>query len=240
MLKQLKDCGGEVNNLALHEFAHGFVGMRATSDIDKGEVVQFIPNDLIIDQSVAQKAWSSRYMSGNINGELSLCLMEHRKDPNSKWKNWIRMLPKSYSEFPLFWSKEDIEGLEGSPLKTRAIKTRSDLEDEFNLIASAIPEFKAQNTLQDFLESYSCVTSRTFNHDSMKKGTAAFVPIADMINHSPELANCEYQWDTDAEGRVGWFVRAGVFIRKDSQVFYSYGKRDNAELLMNYGFTLSG
>ena len=82
-------------------------------------------------------------MSGNINGELALCLMEHRKDPNSNWKNWIRMLPKSYSEFPLFWSGEDIERLEGSPLKARAIKTRNDLEDEFNLIANSIPEFKA-------------------------------------------------------------------------------------------------
>ena len=62
------------------------------------------------------------------------------------------------------------------------------------------------------MEAYACVTSRTFNHDLVKKGTAAFIPVADMINHSATCANCEYQWDTDSEGRIGFFVRAGMHV----------------------------
>ena len=177
-------------------------------------------------------------MSGNINNELALCLMELKKDPNTKWSNWLRLLPKQYTEFPLTFSEDDLDWLSGSPLKAKAQLTRKELEEEFNFIQTFIPEFKAQHSFEDFLESYLCVTSRTFNHDLVKKGTAAFIPVADMVNHSSTLANCEYSWDTDNEGRVGFFVRAGTFIRKGSQAFYSYGKRDNSELLMNYGFTL--
>ena len=177
-------------------------------------------------------------MSGHINEELALCLMEKRKEPGSKWKNWIRMLPQDYSEFPLFWSDADIDWLDGSPLKSKIIETNTKLKADYDLIANAMPDFKAQYSLQDYLESYACVTSRTFNHDLVKKGTAAFIPVADMINHSPDVANCEYSYGTDNEGRVGFFVRAGRYIRQGQQVFYSYGNRDNSELLMNYGFTL--
>ena len=145
-----------------------------------------------MDQSIAQESWTSRFINDNINSELALCLMEHKKDPNSYWKNWIKVLPKSYSEFPIFYTEEEISWLQGSPLKAVVIETRNKLHGDYELVANAMPEFKAQYSLHEYLESYAAVTSRTFNHDQVKKGTAAFVPVADMINHSSTSPNCEY------------------------------------------------
>ena len=47
---------------------------------------------------------------------LQLMIMEERRNPNSKLKDFIGMIPKDWTNFPLLYTEEDMKCLKGSIL----------------------------------------------------------------------------------------------------------------------------
>ncbi len=45
----------------------------------------------------------------------TLLLQEQAKKEDSKWFDYIQILPKDYSNFPVFFNDEELKLLEGSP-----------------------------------------------------------------------------------------------------------------------------
>ena len=46
-----------------------------------------------------------------------LYLLEQTGDPNSPYRDYLGLLPKTYTEFPMNWSDDEMAWLEGSPAK---------------------------------------------------------------------------------------------------------------------------
>ena len=45
---------------------------------------------------------------------LGLFLIEEEGKPASKWRDYIALLPKDYSNFPKFFTREELEMLKGT------------------------------------------------------------------------------------------------------------------------------
>lgn len=179
---------------------------------------------------------------------------------NSFWHPYIATLPQpdvasSWSS-PPFWPEEDAEFLEGTNTGVAAETIRAQLKDEFKLARRALKDANFENW-QDYTRllynwAYSMFASRSFRpslvmpkamqNQVLPDGVAiddfsVLLPVFDIINHSMKA---QVQWVVDHEGtdaRVCHFQTLDTYKPGD-QVFNSYGKKTNSELLLSYGFVL--
>lgn len=49
---------------------------------------------------------------------LATFVMEENRNPNSKFFTFIDLLPKGFTNFPIFYTKDEREWLQGSPLQS--------------------------------------------------------------------------------------------------------------------------
>ncbi|XP_055959786.1 uncharacterized protein LOC126657247 [Mercurialis annua] len=93
--------------------------------------------------------------------------------------------------------------------------------------------FRAQNVfnLETFKWSFGILFSRLVRLPSMD-GKVALVPWADMLNHSCEV---ETFLDYDKSSQGVYFTTDRQYQLRE-QVFISYGRKSNGELLLSYGF----
>lgn len=54
---------------------------------------------------------------------LSTFLLQERCNPDSFWRPYLDVLPKNYTNFPIFYSPEDLDWLTGSPFQSKAFGT---------------------------------------------------------------------------------------------------------------------
>ncbi|GKV41265.1 hypothetical protein SLEP1_g48823 [Rubroshorea leprosula] len=85
--------------------------------------------------------------------------------------------------------------------------------------------------METFRWSFGILFSRLVRLPSMG-GKVALVPWADMLNHSCEVETF-LDYDSSSKGVVFLTDRA---YQPGEQVFISYGKKSNGELLLSYGF----
>ena len=85
--------------------------------------------------------------------QLSLFIMEERRNPLSSWRSWLNVLPVTSQENPVFWSQEELDWLQGSLLQKTTIDKKQKLEDYYAEIAGNVPEFSEEYSLQEFVET---------------------------------------------------------------------------------------
>ena len=231
--------GGSIfPKIYLEYYSHDYRGVHCAREIDKGEVVLLIPNSHIITLEMAKAEPVGRKMIEHNLDLLSpkhcflttFILQEQRK-PDSFWKPYLNILPQSYSNFPIFFSDDDLEILAGSPFLDQINEKRADIMEDYRSICSADPTFK-QYTIEEFSKTRMAVSSRIFSIEVKGKDTDAFVPLADMLNHRrPRQTNWSY-----SDSRGGFIVEANENIAKGEQVMDSYGQKCNSRFLLNYGF----
>lgn len=178
----------------------------------------------------------------------------------SFWYPYIATLPQpdviSSWASPPFWPEEDAEFLEGTNTGIAADTIRAQLKEEFKLARKALKEANFENW-QDYTRllhnwAYSIFASRSFRpslvlpkaiQDSVLPETVAIddfsmlLPVFDIINHSMKA---QVQWLVDHESpdaKVCRFQTLDTYMPGD-QIFNSYGKKTNSELLLSYGFVL--
>ena len=88
--------------------------------------------------------------------------MEERRNPNSLWRYFINILPITFSNFPIFWSAEELEWLKGSSNYVNALKKPYKLINDYEAIAKAVPEFREEYSLLEYMETRTLIKSRTF------------------------------------------------------------------------------
>ena len=103
-------------------------GVYARQDINKGEVVMFIPLHKIIDLQLVCKSDIGRQMlqaglnkklSAPKNSFLAAYLMQERHKTTEcakKFKPYMAMFPSNFSNFPYFFEKKEMAYLKGSPI----------------------------------------------------------------------------------------------------------------------------
>lgn len=162
---------------------------------------------------------------------LSCLLMEQRREPDSKFKTYIDILPKSYTNFPIFYSPEEKQLLKGSPFFDQISDKIKDIKKDYDLICEEVPEFQ-QFPLQEYSEMRMMIASRIFGIQVDGKNTDALVAYADMLNHRRPRQTSWYYCDE----RKGFVIDSLDVIRRGEQIYDSYGKKCNSRFLLNYGF----
>ena len=110
--------------------------------------------------------------------------MEERRTSDSKWSDWLAILPKDWSDQAIFYTEEELLLLEGSQFATYIRNFRKELEADYNFISRNIPDFSSQYSLQEFLETYKSVQSRLLGlFDENRFIFDVMVPMADFFNH---------------------------------------------------------
>ena len=173
----------------------------------------------------------SRLLSPKHGFLTTYILQDKLKGEESYFFPFIDILPKTFENFPIFFTDEEKEWLKGSPFLNQVEEKIEDIKTDFDLICEKVPEY-TQFTLKEFSEIRMMVSSRIFGMNIDGKKTDGFVPMADMLNHKrPKQTSWTY-----TDEKQGFVIEALKDIDRNEQVYDSYGKKCNSRFFLNYGF----
>ena len=116
LLQWLRDGGSQFDKLKIRYYTADYRGVHAARDIKKGETILYVPKEQIItlEMAFASPVGKKMYEKGLRQRLISpkhsfLCtfIMQERRKPESEWQTYIDILPKNYSNFPIFFTSEE-------------------------------------------------------------------------------------------------------------------------------------
>ena len=155
------------------------------------------------------------------------------EENNPSYKYYFDLLPKDYSNFPIFYTQNELQYLTGSPFMNLIINKKIDMEMDYNKLCENIDNF-SQFSFDKFCKARCIISSRVFGLTIHNVKTDALVPFADLLNHRRPR---QTQWFYD-DIKDAFIVQAIEDIDKGMEIFDSYGKKSNARFLLNYGFSI--
>eukprot|EP00826_Nyctotherus_ovalis_P039605 TRINITY_DN381_c0_g1_i1.p1 TRINITY_DN381_c0_g1~~TRINITY_DN381_c0_g1_i1.p1 ORF type:complete len:477 (+),score=178.23 TRINITY_DN381_c0_g1_i1:513-1943(+) len=241
-VKWLRDGGAKFDKVKMRYYSADYRGVHAKLRVRKNEVLVFIPKDLIITLEMAKEApIGSKMEKAKLkllspkHSFLSSYLLQELRKTDSKWQPYLDMLPKSTSNFPIFFTEEEKGWLAGSPFLKQVEDKIEDVAKDYKTIVDAVPEF-AQYSLKEFSHARMLISSRIFGIMVDGKKTDSLVPLADMLNHRcPQQTSWEYKEDVK-----GFVIDVKEAIPRGDEIYDSYGRKCNSRFFMNYGFILEG
>lgn len=179
---------------------------------------------------------------------------------DSFWYPYISTLPRPDSisswSLPPFWPDEDFEFLEGTNAAVAAQEIQANAKRDFKEARRILKEEHFENwqdyTRHLFNWAFSIFASRSFRPSlvtptslqerELPKNVAIddfsmLLPVYDIINHDIEA---NVRWAVDHQSDSSEACRFITFdsYKPGEQVFNTYGKKTNSELLLSYGFML--
>ncbi|KAK9156360.1 hypothetical protein Sjap_003840 [Stephania japonica] len=240
--KWLSDSGLPPQKMGIKRVEVGERGLVALKNIRKGEKLLFVPPSLVIS---TDSEWSCpdacAVLKRNYVPDWPLLatylISEANAKNSSRWSNYISALPRQPYSL-LYWTQSELDKyLVASQVRERAIERINDVTGTYNdlrlRIFSKYPHLFPEEVfnMETFKWSFGILFSRLVRLPSMD-GKVALVPWADMLNHSCEVDTC-LDYDKSSKGIVFTTDRP---YQPGEQVFISYGKKSNGELLLSYGF----
>ncbi|KAF5482635.1 hypothetical protein F2P56_003189 [Juglans regia] len=240
--KWLSESGLPPQKMAIERVEVGERGLVASKNIRKGEKLLFVPPSLVI---TADSEWScaeaGKVLKQNSVPDWPLLatylISEASQMKSSRWRNYISALPRQPYSL-LYWTRAELDRyLEASQIRERAIERITDVIGTYNdlrlRIFSNYPHLFPEEVfnIETFKWSFGILFSRLVRLPSMD-GRVALVPWADMMNHSCEV-DTFLDYDRPSKGVVFTTDRP---YEPGEQVYISYGKKSNGELLLSYGF----
>ncbi|KAL1560945.1 [histone H3]-lysine(4) N-trimethyltransferase [Salvia divinorum] len=238
----LSESGLPPQKMGIQKVEVGERGLVALKNVRKGEKLLFVPPSLFI---TADSNWSCRE-AGEVLKQYNVpdwpllatyLISEAGLMNSSRWSNYIAALPRQPYSL-LYWTRPELDRyLEASQIRQRAIERINDVTGTYidlrDRIFSKHPDlFPAEVfNMESYRWSFGILFSRLVRLPSMD-GRVALVPWADMLNHSCEVDSF-LDYDRSSQGVVFTTDRA---YQPGEQVFISYGKKSNGELLLSYGF----
>lgn len=217
-------------------------GLVALKNIRKGEKLLFVPPSLVI---TADSEWACAEAGDVLRRNCvpdwpfiaTYLISEASSLDSSRWRRYISALPRQPYSL-LYWTRAELDMyLASSQIRERAIERITDVTGTYNdlrtRIFSKYPELFPEEVfnMETFRWSFGILFSRLVRLPSMD-GKVALVPWADMLNHSSEVETF-LDYDKSTKGVVFTTDRP---YQPGEQVFISYGKKSNGELLLSYGF----
>ncbi|CAM8978763.1 unnamed protein product [Rhodiola kirilowii] len=207
--KWLSDSGLPPQKMAIENVEVGERGLVALTNIRKGEKLLFVPNSLFI---TSDSEWSCQE---------------------------AEQVLRRYSPYSLlYWTRAELDRyLEASQIRERAIERITNVVGTYNDLRLRIfnkhPQLFPEEifNLETFKWSFGILFSRLVRLPSLND-KVALVPWADMLNHSCEVQTF-LDYDKSSQGVVFTTDRQ---YQPGEQVFISYGKKSNGDLLLSYGF----
>jgi histone-lysine N-methyltransferase SETD3 len=225
--------------LYMQWYSPDFRGVQALDNLHSGECILSVPiSHIMVGEeakrcAIGHKILTSGYEVNSDDSFLAAYILQEKHTPNSFWKPYIDSLPQAYENMPIYFGDELLSELEGSfSLEMRAARIES-LQEEYDGICQAVPEFR-RFTHDEFVWARLVVITRQFGVTVDGVETDGLVPYADMLNHKLPR---ETEWTYDEKNRQ-FTIHALQSMKRGVQVFDSYGRKCNSRFFVNYGFSL--
>ena len=238
-LKELYKYNAFFPKLEIHFYTDNYRGVLAKNNILKDEIIMTIPRDCLIaledalDTNYGKKIGEFMYNELNSPKHCLLSAFLLFEENNPKYKYYFNLFPKDFSNFPIFYTKKELECFQGSPFLPQILEKKEDMKNDYNKICSYLPEFK-QFPYAKFVEARVLISSRIFGISINNSKTDVLAPFADLLNHKRPR---QTQWYYD-DNLQSFVIQAIENIKEGDEIFDSYGKKTNARFLLNYGFCL--
>ena len=238
-LKELYKYDAYFPKLEIHFYSDEYRGVCAKSKIVKEEIIMTIPKECLISLELAMETNVGKEIGKFMYSELNSpkhCLLSAfllTEEKSEKWKFYFDLLPKDFSNFPIFYTEKELEYLKGSPFLNQVLDKKIDMKIDYEKICFYIPSF-SQFSYQKFCEARMMISSRIFGIQMGENKTDVLAPFADLLNHK-RPRQTQWYYDNMLESFV---IQAIEDINEGSEIFDSYGKKTNSRFLLNYGFSL--
>ena len=161
--------GAKFDKIDLTCFYTDYRGLVANSNIKKGEIILFIPDNSIITLKMAKEAHIGKKIIENDanliyknNSTFSTYVLWEMANPKTRWKLFFKSLPKSVASFPVFFTEEEKKLLTGSHFLKAIDELKEDMKWDYDKICEAAPEFQKVASLEDFMRIRELINSRIF------------------------------------------------------------------------------
>mgnify|MGYP002624900556 FL=1 len=238
-LRELYKYNSFFPKLEIHFYTDDYRGVLAKSNILKDEIIMTIPKDCLISlETVLETSYGKKigeFMYNELNSPKH-CLLSSfllYEENNSKYRYYFDLLPKDFSNFPIFYTNKELEYLKGSPFLSQILEKKEDMKNDYQKLCEYLPDFKQFSYLK-FIEARVLISSRIFGISIKENKTDVLAPFADLLNHKRPR---QTQWYYD-DNLQSFVIQATENIKEGSEIFDSYGKKTNARFLLNYGFCL--
>ncbi|OAY59454.1 ribulose-1,5 bisphosphate carboxylase/oxygenase large subunit N-methyltransferase, chloroplastic isoform X1 [Manihot esculenta] len=220
------------------------LGLIAERDIAKNEVVLEIPKKLWINPDAVAASDIGSVCSGLKPWvSVALFLIREKLKEDSTWRPYLDILPESTNS-TIYWSEEELAELQGSQLLRTTLGAKEFLQREFLKVEEEVlvPHkelFPSPVTLDDFMWAFGILRSRAFSR--LRGQNLVLIPLADLINHSPDITTEDYAYEIKGGGLFSrdilFSLRSPISVKAGEQVLIQYDlNKSNAELALDYGF----
>ena len=240
-MKNLYENNIYINKLSVLFINENMRGIIATDNIKKNDILIKIPKDFLITLEETENN-NKDLFTEEIKKELSspshcilsyFLLKEIEKGEKSKWYYYFQFLPKSYLNFPIFYTEKELNILEGTKFKKLINEKKEEIKKDYKILCQKIELF-SQYSFEQFCKIRCIISSRLFGLIIKGKKNDIIAPFADLLNHKRSR---DTKWFfSENENYFG--IIALKNINKGFQVYDSYGRKSNLRYLLNYGFTI--
>ena len=158
-LKELYKYNSFFPKLKIHFYTDDYRGVLAKTDIYKNEIIMTIPKCCLITLENALRTEYGKKIGKFMYNELNSpkhCLLSSfllYEEQNQKYKYYFDLLPKKFDNFPIFYNKEELGYLKGSPFLNQILEKKKEMKNDYYKICEYIPDFKRfkYNKFKEFL-----------------------------------------------------------------------------------------
>ncbi len=218
-------------------------GATAITDINTNEYMLEIPKKLMMSPEHAYDSEIGKYLADNkdvIRGDsiLALYLMYERiKGESSFYYPYLQILPSPGTIAE--WTQNQLLQLQDDSIVLRARRKKLQVKTLYTQcvipLCEKYPEiFSFENySSENFEFCWYSIQARAFGR---RLPWSAMVPFADCLNHSN--VQTKYDFDIDHNGYFRLFPTGNNNYKAGTEVYNSYGRRHNENLLLDYGFAM--
>jgi hypothetical protein len=212
-------------------------GLYSMKDIKAGERIMEIPEKYILELSNLDKSLETSLH--NTNSIFAFYLLLESKKKKSHWKIYIDSFPENLDEYIYYYDKEKLKQLKDTSIMCKAVYNfdthMKNMKKDYKILEEDYGNHNSNKIdFQDFLKFRIYVCSRIFSYTKHYKEENGMVPYADLLNHSQNPNTTLYYDDV----KNVFVVEATRNIKKNSEIYDSYGMKTNVQLIMYYGFSI--
>ena len=221
------------------QFSHAR-GMAATRDLPPDTVIMKIPYDKMFSYQKDCADFREKYHDKMNNSNSLLAWKWHtQSNPkdfyhyNRKWYVYRSTLQGAEKYHSLLLSPNRLKYIEELPFYQNFIEWKKQILTDYQFLAEKLQSRDFPISWRQFVKARTVLTSRVFGFTRNGDNDVALVPYADLLNHREPPNTRWYFHEPDQTFRV----ETTTEIPKGSEVFDTYGKKDNSLMWMYYGFT---
>ncbi len=211
--------GASWDGIEFHVDAAGHASVRARRAIAPGEVILTLPRHLMIFE---------RELGLAPRDALAVWLALEVRDPTSRWRPYLDVLPVALPELPMFHDRGALAALAGTSAYALVADGHRELRD-------AHDRLRARVSLADFAWGRAIVMSRAYHAPGALDHRLALLPLVDLLDH--RLGDTTWSYDP-RDGKFAVATERG--FAPGDPVHFPYGDRGNTSLFVHFGFAVPG